>query len=231
MSPKSASSSVDAPKRDAEKEDAACVRWKYKDEVVRSEWAALPTAHGTFRIMAYTHLTTGKEHLAIVNGNPEGARDLPVRIHSECLTGDVLGSLRCDCGEQLDEALSIIGRTGGVVVYLRQEGRGIGLTNKVRAYTLQDQGFDTVKANLELGFPADARRYDLAAYILQDLGVASVRLITNNPAKITALEDLGFEVAGRIPIVVEPNEHNRNYLKAKKERLHHLIDFPAEKEA
>lgn len=189
--------------------------------VTRAYSADLPTVHGKFGMTIY-HDQENKEHLALVMGDL-GESPL-VRIHSECLTGDVFGSVRCDCREQLIAALDAIAKEGaGVLVYLRQEGRGIGLTNKVRAYSLQDQGLDTVDANLHLGLPADGRSYALAAAILVDCGVSKVRLLTNNPQKITDLEEYGIQVIARVPHVIPPRPENRRYLDTKAERLGHLI--------
>ncbi len=166
----------------------------------------------------------GREHLAVVKGAIRGRRRILCRVHSECLTGEVFRSRRCDCGPQLDLALQRIEAAGsGVLVYLRQEGRGIGLANKIRAYALQDAGADTVEANVALGFPGDARSYDVAAEILRDLGVRSVRLLTNNPAKIQGLQDAGFTVEARIPHLVEPNSDNFRYLETKRSRMGHLL--------
>src|SRR5512135_310992 len=178
--------------------------------------AELPSRFGQFHIVAFENNRDGKEHVAITKGDVIGASNVPVRLHSECLTGDVIGSLRCDCRDQLEAALKKIGQMDrGVVLYLRQEGRGIGLTNKIRAYSLQDQGMDTVEANLALGFRDDERDYAVAAHMLMSLKINSVRLITNNPKKIQQLTDYGIKVAGRIPHVMQPNEHNLFYLETK----------------
>ncbi len=178
--------------------------------------------HGKFRIVAYRDIRTGKEHAALVKDPLDGPT--LVRIHSECLTGDAFGSARCDCGPQLDAALEAVQESGGVVVYLRQEGRDIGLIDKVAAYELQDQGLDTVEANLQLGHPADARTYEAAKDILADLGVAQVRLMTNNPRKVEALEALGIAVAERVPLQTPKHKDNAAYLAAKKAKLGHLLD-------
>ena len=192
--------------------------------VERFAESEIPTDFGTFRLVVYRSLATGDEHVAIVRGEIAGLASVLCRVHSECWTGESLGSLRCDCRAQLDLAFAEIAREGaGVVVYLRQEGRGIGLGNKVRAYALQDEGHDTVDANKMLGFPADARRYDVAAVILRDLGVPSIRLLTNNPDKVKALVAAGIPVDGRVPIRTEPNEMNAGYLKTKRDRLGHLL--------
>lgn len=186
--------------------------------------ARIPTNHGEFKLHYYANTIDGKEHMAVVKGDVSGAKDVLVRLHSECFTGDVLGSQRCDCGEQLDLALQLIGKNQcGVLIYLRQEGRGIGLLKKLQAYNLQDEGMDTVDANLHLGHGADEREYEVAALMLKDLGVQSVRLMTNNPLKIEALNQLGIEVTERISLEVDANLHNREYLKTKVDKLSHLI--------
>jgi GTP cyclohydrolase II len=186
--------------------------------------AELPTRFGTFRAVAFTADGDGKEHLAIVRGSVRGRSRVPVRVHSECLTGDVLGSLRCDCRDQLIAALEHVGTLeAGVVLYLRQEGRGIGLTNKIRAYALQDQGHDTVDANRLLGFGDDERDYRVAAEMLEALGVRSIMLMTNNPAKVDGLRALGVKVAGRTPHVMTPNRHNEFYLVTKQKRAGHWL--------
>ncbi len=188
--------------------------------------AELPTRFGQFHIVAFENNRDGKEHVAITKGDVIGASNVPVRLHSECLTGDVMGSLRCDCRDQLEAALKKIGQMEkGVVLYLRQEGRGIGLTNKVRAYSLQDEGLDTVEANLALGFRDDERDYAVAAHMLMSLRIKSVQLMTNNPKKINQLESYGVKVNGRIPHIMEPNAHNRFYLETKAAKSGHMIDF------
>jgi GTP cyclohydrolase II len=188
--------------------------------------ADLPSRFGPFRIVAFWNNRDGKEHVAIVHGDIMGKDDLPVRLHSECLTGDVMGSLRCDCRDQLEVALQkIAGMERGVVLYMRQEGRGIGLVNKVRAYALQDRGLDTVDANLVLGFRDDERDYAIAAHMLASLNVRSIRLMTNNPRKVAELEKLGTRVTGRIPHVIPAHELNRFYLETKATRSGHLIEF------
>ena len=185
--------------------------------------AQLPTRFGLFRVVVYRELGADKEHLAVIAGEVEGAEDLLVRVHSECLTGEVLHSLKCDCRDQLDLALDRIQRAGsGAVLYLRQEGRGIGLGNKIRAYAKQDEGLDTVDANLALGFEDDQRGYQMAADMLRDLGVRSVALMTNNPRKVQGLENDGIRVTRREPHEVEAHEHNRDYLRTKQDRLGHL---------
>ncbi len=186
--------------------------------------ANLPTRHGDFRVAAFTSDQHGDEHLAIVRGQVRGRVDVPTRIHSECLTGDVLGSLRCDCRDQLSAALEQLGAMPvGALLYLRQEGRGIGLTNKIRAYALQDCGHDTVDANHLLGFGDDERDYRVAADIVRALGIESVRLMTNNPRKLEGLRGHGVEVTGRMPLVAAANRHNAAYLRTKQQRSGHLL--------
>jgi GTP cyclohydrolase II len=188
--------------------------------------ADLPSQFGKFRIVAFSNNRDGKEHLAMVHGDVMGGGAIPTRLHSECLTGDVMGSLRCDCRDQLEAALRELGsRPCGLLLYLRQEGRGIGLINKIRAYALQDQGLDTVDANLALGFHDDERDYAVAAHMLTSLNIESVSLMTNNPKKIRGLEQHGIRVVGRIPHVMPPNAHNRFYLETKAARSGHYIDF------
>ena len=195
-----------------------------KPTVTRMTRARIPTKHGDFQLCYYTNTLDKKEHLAFYSGVVTDADDVLVRIHSECFTGDVLGSRRCDCGEQLDRSLQLIADQGeGVLVYLRQEGRGIGLLQKLRAYNLQDQGHDTVDANLLLGHGADERSYSLAARILEDLGVKSVRLMTNNPLKISALEAEGIRVNTRVPLEIAGNPDNADYLSTKARRMDHLL--------
>jgi GTP cyclohydrolase II len=188
--------------------------------------ADLPTRFGDFRIVAFWNNRDEKEHVAIVRGDVVGAENVSTRLHSECLTGDAIGSLRCDCRDQLEAALSTIGGLDrGLVLYLRQEGRGIGLINKVRAYALQDQGLDTVEANQALGFRDDERDYSIAAHMIHSLGIRSIRLMTNNPQKIGQLTQHHVKVTDRIPHVIPPNRHNRFYLETKAERSGHWIDF------
>jgi GTP cyclohydrolase II len=188
--------------------------------------AELPSRFGSFRIVAFWNNRDAKEHVAIVHGDVVGAADVPTRLHSECLTGDVLGSLRCDCRDQLEAALRKIGAMDrGLVLYLRQEGRGIGLINKIRAYALQDDGLDTVEANLALGFRDDERDYAIAAHMIKSLGIQSIQLMTNNPNKIRQLGDFGVKVTGRIPHLLPPNPYNRFYLETKANRSGHYIDF------
>jgi len=187
--------------------------------------ARIPTPYGEFQLCIYQESETNKKHLALVMGDPEGKEDVLVRVHSECFTGDVLGSLRCDCGEQLQRAMAMIAEAReGAIIYLRQEGRGIGLEEKLRAYNLQDDGYDTVEANLALGHQADERDYTCAARILENLGIRSIALITNNPSKIEALNTLGMNVCRRIPLAPTINPENQRYLSTKVERMRHLLD-------
>ena len=190
--------------------------------------AALPTRFGNFRVHVFTNDRDDKEHVALVNGDVNQAEGVATRLHSECLTGDVLASLRCDCRDQLERALETLGAMPrGVLLYLRQEGRGIGLANKIRAYGLQEQGLDTVEANLALGFRDDERDYSVAAAMLHTLGVRSVRLLTNNPIKVAELDRCGVRVEERIPHVMRAGRHNRFYLETKARRSGHLIDLAA----
>ncbi|HET8932364.1 MAG TPA: GTP cyclohydrolase II [Polyangiales bacterium] len=193
--------------------------------LTRYSEADVPTEYGSFRIVVYREPSEPNvEHCAIVKGDVGGAQELLIRVHSECFTGEALHSLKCDCREQLDQALRIISDQGkGAVLYLRQEGRGIGLGNKIRAYALQQQGADTVDANLRLGFAADARKYHVASAMLADLGVVSVKVLTNNPDKVDALRADGVLVSGRVGMDVIPNQHNRGYLDTKRQRMGHLI--------
>lgn len=184
----------------------------------------IPTKHGDFILHYYSNTIDDKEHVALVKGDVAGKEKVPVRIHSECFTGDVLGSRRCDCGEQLDMALQMIDKAGfGILIYLRQEGRGIGLLKKLQAYNLQDQGMDTVDANIHLGHLADEREYSIAALMLENLGVKSIELITNNPSKIEELKKLGIDVAGRIAIEAAVHADNLDYLKTKAKRMAHML--------
>jgi GTP cyclohydrolase II len=188
--------------------------------------AELPTRFGRFQIAAFWNNRDGKEHVAIMHGRPYGQASVPVRIHSECLTGDALGSLRCDCRDQLEVSLRTIAQLPmGVVLYLRQEGRGIGLLNKIRAYQLQDSGLDTVEANEALGFHDDEREYAIAAHMLFSLKIRSVQLMTNNPRKVSELARHGIAIEGRHPLLIPPNEHNRFYLETKALKSGHYIDF------
>jgi 3,4-dihydroxy 2-butanone 4-phosphate synthase/GTP cyclohydrolase II len=186
----------------------------------------LPTLFGEFKAVAFTNELDNSEHLALIKGKIESDRDILVRVHSECLTGDVFGSLRCDCGDQLKTALQVIEKEGlGVVIYLRQEGRGIGFANKLKAYALQDSGFDTVEANIELGFEPDLRDYGVGAQILVALGVKNMRIMTNNPKKIIGLEGYGLTVTSRVPIEIQPRAENERYLLTKCEKLGHIMRF------
>src|SRR3954451_5771136 len=196
-----------------------------QDKLVQREVEVkLPTAYGDFRAVAYRSLVDNKHHIALVKGDVDGSENVLVRVHSECLTGDVFHSMRCDCGEQLESALSMIEAEGaGVLLYLAQEGRGIGLLNKLHAYKLQEEGLDTVDANLKLGLPADLRDYGIGAQILVDLGLSSIRILTNNPKKIRGLEGYGLRVTDQIPIQQTPNPHNEKYLRAKAERMGHTL--------
>ena len=206
--------------------DLISYRLKYDRFVYRETIAELPSNFGSFQIYAYRNTLDSSEHVAIVKGNPDEFEDnaVMVRMHSECLTGDALGSLRCDCRMQLQAALKMIESAGqGVVVYLRQEGRGIGLVNKLKAYSLQDMGLDTVEANERLGFPADLRDYGMGAQMLNDLGVKKIRLITNNPRKIAGLKGYGIEVIDRVPLLIEANDYNTIYLATKAQKLGHML--------
>ena len=186
--------------------------------------ANLPTKYGHFRIWAFTTNLDEKEHVALVCGDVAGKEDVLIRVHSECLTGDVFGSRRCDCGEQLHHAMEVIASEGqGILLYLRQEGRGIGLANKIKAYGLQDLGMDTVEANVHLGFDDDLREYDVAAKMLELLEVKSVKLMTNNPNKVAGLEDAGIKVSSRLPIKILANPFNTNYLNVKKNKSGHIL--------
>ncbi len=192
--------------------------------VHRQVAARIPTRYGTFQLLLFTYNRDRKEHMALVMGEVRDREDVIVRVHSECFTGDVLGSLRCDCGEQLEHAMQMVAKAGqGVILYLRQEGRGIGLLDKLRAYNLQDEGLDTVEANLRLGHEPDERDYTVAALMLKDLGVRSVNLITNNPRKIHELRGLGVVVRRRTPIEVPARPENLNYLRTKAKRMDHLL--------
>jgi 3,4-dihydroxy 2-butanone 4-phosphate synthase / GTP cyclohydrolase II len=204
--------------------DLIAYRRRHDRLVERVVTTSLPTGFGEFTVFGYRSLVDDKHHVAMVKGEVDGAEDVLVRVHSECLTGDVFHSLRCDCGEQLESALAMIEREGqGVLLYLAQEGRGIGLLNKLRAYSLQDSGLDTVDANLELGLPVDLRDYGIGAQILVDLGLSSIRILTNNPKKIRGLEGYGLSVTAQVPIEHAPNPHNERYLRAKRDRLGHTL--------
>jgi len=192
--------------------------------VERMEVVKMPTDYGDFDLYLYRSKVDGQHHLALVKGDVAGKKGVLVRVHSECLTGDVFGSKRCDCGPQLHQAMRQVAEAGqGVVVYMRQEGRGIGLAPKIKAYKLQEQGYDTVEANRKLGYPMDLREYGLGAQILCDLGLKTIRLLTNNPKKVVGLEGYGLEIVEQVPISVKPNPHNEKYLRVKREKLGHLI--------
>jgi 3,4-dihydroxy 2-butanone 4-phosphate synthase/GTP cyclohydrolase II len=199
-------------------------RRRHEKLVERGASVRLPTQYGEFTAVAFRELLTGKVHVALVNGDVDGAENVLVRVHSECLTGDVFHSMLCDCGEQLDQALNQISREEqGVLLYMAQEGRGIGLLNKLRAYELQAKGMDTVEANLELGFPADARDYGIGNQILADLGLSTIRILTNNPKKLTGIDGFGLTVVEQVPIEVVPNDENRRYLAVKRDKLGHRL--------
>ena len=195
-------------------------------QVVRAAKAKMPTRYGEFMVYGYQNTLNGEHHIALVKGDVEGGENVLCRVHSECMTGDAFGSSRCDCGQQYDAAMKAIEKEGrGVLIYLRQEGRGIGLINKIRAYELQDQGLDTVQANLALGFEEDSREYSVAAQILKELGVKSVELMTNNPLKMEGLETCGIQISGRRPIQMEPTPYDLFYLKTKQKKMGHLMQY------
>lgn len=187
----------------------------------KSAIANLPTRYGHFKVRVYKEGV--QEHLAIFTENFENQEAPLVRIHSECLTGDTLGSIKCDCNNQLHKALQLISEQGGLVIYHRQEGRNIGLLNKINAYALQDQGRNTIEANVELGFAPDQRTYDVVEEVFKDFGLTTIRLLTNNPAKVSVVENLDVTILERIPVIIDPNPHNENYLKVKKEQMGHIF--------
>ncbi len=197
----------------------------------RQAEAIIPTPFGTFTMIGYAQQADNPmPHLAMVSEKTDFTQPVPVRVHSECMTGDVFGSLRCDCGEQLNESLRFMGERGGVVVYLRQEGRGIGLINKMKAYNLQDQGMNTAEANLHLGYEIDARDYGMAVDILKDLDISTILLMTNNPDKIKSLTEAGIVVTERLPLEIKPHEENYDYLQTKQDLMGHLIDIKSKKQ-
>jgi len=206
--------------------DLISYRLRAESFVRRAAEAALPTEYGDFRVIVYESDIDPQHHIALVKGDISPEDDVLVRVHSECLTSDVFGSLRCDCGPQVRQAMNIINEDGkGVILYMRQEGRGIGLVNKIKAYTLQDDGFDTVEANEALGFKPDLRDYGIGAQVLLDLGVKNIRLLTNNPRKVKGLEGFGLQIVERVPIEIPPNVRNSNYLKVKKDKLGHILSM------
>ncbi len=206
--------------------DLIAYRRKHEVLITRITSADMPTEHGNFTVIGYENNLSGEHHLALVKGNVSDGEPVLVRVHSECLTGDAFGSLRCDCGEQCAAALKQIEKEGrGVLVYMRQEGRGIGLINKLKAYSLQDNGLDTVEANLALGFPSDMRDYGIGAQILADLGIKKIKLMTNNPKKLSGLTGYGLEIVERVPIQMSCNKHNIYYLKTKQKKLGHMLNF------
>lgn len=206
--------------------DLVAYRTREDKLVHRAAETNLPTRYGTFRAVVFTNDVDEHEHVALIKGEISPQEDIMVRVHSACLTGDVFGSKRCDCGGQLHNAMRMIESEGtGIVLYMQQEGRGIGLVNKIKAYALQEQGYDTVEANQELGFKADLRDYGIGAQILRDLGVRKMKLITNNPKKIVGLEGYGLKVTGRLPIEMEAEPENLNYLKTKKDKLGHMLEM------
>ena len=206
--------------------DLIAYRLKTESIIERGEEVSMPTEWGTFRLIPCKQKSNGLEHIALFKGDIANGDDVLVRVHSSCMTGDIFGSQRCECGEQLHKAMQIIEREGrGVVVYLNQEGRGIGLMEKIKAYKLQENGLDTVDANIHLGHNADERDYGVGANLLRELGISRMRLMTNNPIKRVGLEAYGLEITEIVPVEVEPNEHNARYMQTKKERMGHILHF------
>jgi len=207
--------------------DLIAYRYRHERLVQRVAEAKLPTPYGEFKVIAYKSQTDPAEHLALVMGDVATDDPLLVRVHSQCLTGDVFNSLRCDCGEQIEKAMKLIADEGrGVVLYMRQEGRGIGIHNKIKAYALQDAGMDTVEANISLGFDPDPRDYGIGAQILADLGLRNLRLMTNNPKKMSGLESFGLKITEQLPLTTKPNRYNRRYLQTKQKKMGHLLKVP-----
>lgn len=207
-------------------EDLIAYRLEKETLIERGEEVNLPTEYGDFRLIPYRQITNGLEHIALVKGQPQPHEEVMVRVHSSCVTGDIFGSLRCDCGPQLHKAMEMVHQAGaGAVIYMNQEGRGIGLFNKLKAYKLQEEGQDTVEANLNLGFQADERDYGVGAQILRDLGIRKMKLITNNPKKRAGLEGYGLLITENIPLIIEPNPHNEFYLKTKQQKMGHALHF------
>jgi 3,4-dihydroxy 2-butanone 4-phosphate synthase / GTP cyclohydrolase II len=206
-------------------EQLIAYRQQHEKLVERVTETVIPTLYGTWKAIAYRSIVEPDEHVALVMGDISGGDPTLVRVHSQCVTGDVFQSMRCDCGEQLEKAMQLIGEEGrGVIVYMRQEGRGIGFHNKLRAYSLQDDGMDTVEANIALGFEADRRDYGIGMQILSDLGLQQIRLLTNNPKKVVGVDGYGLKIVERVPIQTVPNQSNQRYLQTKKDKLGHLLD-------
>lgn len=221
-------------KEDAEEYDSCEFDWNcdkcYKSLCLRIiALANFPSKYGSFKVVAFENNKDGKDHIMVVKGEVEGAENVLTRVHSSCVTGDVLGSLRCDCGDQLKKALKMIEKEGkGMLLYMQQEGRDIGLTNKIKAYMYQDKGIDTYNANVLLGFPPDPRTYELAAAMLKKFRISSIRLLTNNPQKVHDLEEFGVTIMERIPIEIPPNSFNRFYLETKKDKFGHILSLGAD---